>query len=431
MADTKTIAAGVPVPSTTLVQTDRSTIIGDGSHQHPLIAIGGGSGITIEDEGSPIAGNPHGTVNFVGAGVTATDVGGVATVTIPGGGGGGIIIEDEGSPIAGNPHGTVNFVGAGVAATNVGGVATVTVPGGISGITVQDEGVPVTGNPHSTVNFVGAGVTATDVGGVATVTVPGGITVQDEGSPGTGNPHGTVNFVGAGVTATDVAGVATVTIPGGGSGIAIQDEGSPVTGNPHSTVNFVGAGVTATDVAGVATITVPGGAALSSANPVTISDATDSPGVATDASRSDHLHAHGDRGGGSLHSLFTSLAPGFASLSVVTPSPVRVLDSVFQPSVTRPTLCIYSADIMCTLTGGVGAAGSIQLLSDSANPPTTIRCEFFLDTGGNLGAGEEVTNIVESLLIYLVPQGHFVSLTTVPSAGGPAFELDFSTEINL
>ncbi len=300
MTDTKTISAGVPVPSTTLVQTDRSTILGDGSHQHPLTAIGGG--------------------------------------------GGGIIIEDEGTPIAGNPHGTVNFVGAGVTATNVGGVATVTVPSG---------------------------------------------------------------------------------------GVIVQDEGTPIANNPHGTMNFVGAGVTATDIGGVATITVPGGAALSNANPETISDATDSPGVATDASRSDHLHAHGNRGGGTLHSLFTSLSPGFVQLNVVSPSPTRDLNTVFQPSATRPTLGIYSIDITCSLTGGVGAAGAIQLLSDSANPPTTIRCEFFLDTGGNLGAGEEVTNIVEGLLMYLVPQGDFVSLTTVPIAGGPTFAFDFATEINL
>ncbi len=181
----------------------------------------------------------------------------------------------------------------------------------------------------------------------------------------------------------------------------------------------------------MATITVPGGAALSNANPETISDATDSPGVATDASRSDHLHAHGSRSGGTLHSLFTSLSPGFVQLNVVSPSPTRDLNTVFQPSATRPTLGIYSIDITCSLTGGVGAAGAIQLLSDSANPPTTIRCEFFLDTGGNLGAGEEVTNIVEGLLMYLVPQGDFVSLTTVPIAGGPTFAFDFATEINL
>lgn len=46
---------------------------------------GGGSALVFQDEGTPVSGSPHTTVNFVGAGVTVTDGGGgVATVTIPG-----------------------------------------------------------------------------------------------------------------------------------------------------------------------------------------------------------------------------------------------------------------------------------------------------------------------------------------------------------
>jgi hypothetical protein len=140
------------------------------------IGSGGGGGVLgvdLEDEGVAVPGNPHAILNFVGAGVTATDVAGVGTITVPGGIS-GIVVEDEGAPIAGNPHSTVNFVGSGVTASDVAGVATVTIPGGISGIVVEDEGAPIAGNPHSTVNFVGAGVTGTDVAGVATVTIPGG-----------------------------------------------------------------------------------------------------------------------------------------------------------------------------------------------------------------------------------------------------------------
>ena len=49
-------------------------------------AAGGGSPITVQDEGSNIT-TALGTLNFVGAGVTVTG-GATATVTIPGGGGG-------------------------------------------------------------------------------------------------------------------------------------------------------------------------------------------------------------------------------------------------------------------------------------------------------------------------------------------------------
>ena len=49
---------------------------------------GGGSAITIQDEGSALS-TAATTLNFVGAGVTASGTGGVKTITIAGGGGGG------------------------------------------------------------------------------------------------------------------------------------------------------------------------------------------------------------------------------------------------------------------------------------------------------------------------------------------------------
>lgn len=48
------------------------------------LTSGAAGGIQVDDEGTPIAGNPHTEVNFVGDGVTVTNVAGVATVTIPG-----------------------------------------------------------------------------------------------------------------------------------------------------------------------------------------------------------------------------------------------------------------------------------------------------------------------------------------------------------
>jgi len=51
----------------------------------PQGPTGSGSDVIIEDEGSSVANTPHSNLNFVGAGVTATDGGaGVATITIPG-----------------------------------------------------------------------------------------------------------------------------------------------------------------------------------------------------------------------------------------------------------------------------------------------------------------------------------------------------------
>ena len=52
-------------------------------------AASAGAGITLEDEGSTVAGGPHTTMNFVGDGVSVTNAGGgEATITVTGGGGG-------------------------------------------------------------------------------------------------------------------------------------------------------------------------------------------------------------------------------------------------------------------------------------------------------------------------------------------------------
>jgi hypothetical protein len=209
---------------------------------------------TIQDEGSAVIANANPViVNFVGAGVTATNVGGVATITIPGGNGSGIVVQEESSNVLSSAS-TLNFVGAGVTASNVAGVATITVPGGLTGVAVQEESSNVVASA-SIINFVGSGVTASNVGGVATVTVPGGLTgvvVQEEGSNVVATAN-TINFVGSGVTASNVAGVATITV----NGLAVQEEGSNVVASA-STINFVGSGVTASNVGGVATVTVTG-----------------------------------------------------------------------------------------------------------------------------------------------------------------------------
>lgn len=81
---------------------------------------------------------PSGAASTFGAdttssGFNATDVGGAITNPRDDGGGGGILgvdIEDEGIAIPNNPHTTLNFTGPGIVATDVAGVATITVAGG-------------------------------------------------------------------------------------------------------------------------------------------------------------------------------------------------------------------------------------------------------------------------------------------------------------
>ena len=79
------------VPCLTEVAVDGVTITGNGTAADPLVAVGGGGGaISVEEEGvevTPIAT----TLNFTGAGVTASLTSpGVVEVNVPGGGSGGV-----------------------------------------------------------------------------------------------------------------------------------------------------------------------------------------------------------------------------------------------------------------------------------------------------------------------------------------------------
>ncbi len=73
VTDTLTFAAGSNITLTTNASTDTITIA----------ASGGGSALTIQEEGSSLS-TAGSTLNFVGAGVTASGTGATKTITIPG-----------------------------------------------------------------------------------------------------------------------------------------------------------------------------------------------------------------------------------------------------------------------------------------------------------------------------------------------------------
>lgn len=88
-------------------------------------ASGGGSGVETRDEGSVLG--TTSSLNFVGAGVTASGIN-PTVVTIPGGG--GVTVQDEGAPLGTTT--TLNFTGAGVIATGIN-PTTINIPGGGAG----------------------------------------------------------------------------------------------------------------------------------------------------------------------------------------------------------------------------------------------------------------------------------------------------------
>ena len=231
--------------------------ISDGSTPGGLIILGGGGGsgiILVKDENIILTAAAS-SLNFLGAGVTATvgnPLTGDVDVTIPGGIA-GVSVSDEGTIVAATAN-SMNFVGAGVTATATGNVVTVTIPAVGNTIAVQDEGSTVS-SAASTLNFVGAGVTAASTG---TVTVPG-IEIRDEGSVLTTHPK-MIDFVGAGVTTTvSITNDVVVTIPGTAASatIIVQDEGLSLS-LPVTDINFIGDTVSAVYNSGVADVTITG-----------------------------------------------------------------------------------------------------------------------------------------------------------------------------
>lgn len=85
-----------------------------------------------------------------------------------------IRVKDEGVILTNNVS-SLDFVGAGVTATAVGNLVTITIPGtATSGVTILDEGNILTDSVES-MNFVGEGVVANATGNAVTVTVGAGI----------------------------------------------------------------------------------------------------------------------------------------------------------------------------------------------------------------------------------------------------------------
>ena len=86
----------------TEVAVDGVTITGNGTATDPLVAVGGGGGTPLitKEEGTNVSTNTT-TLNFTGAGVTASLTSpGVVEVNVPGGGGGGVTSVSGTAPIA-------------------------------------------------------------------------------------------------------------------------------------------------------------------------------------------------------------------------------------------------------------------------------------------------------------------------------------------
>ena len=149
-------------PAGTIAATDVQAAI-----EEVAAEAAGGSGHTIQEEGTPLTARTG--LNFTGAGVQATDDAGNdrTNVTI----GGRHAIKDEGVVVT--DRSSINFQGAGVTVTQDGTEIDVVIPATatINGHTIEDEGTPVA--QRGVLNFTGAGVAVADDGSETDVTIPG------------------------------------------------------------------------------------------------------------------------------------------------------------------------------------------------------------------------------------------------------------------
>lgn len=118
--------------------------------------------------------------------------------------------------------------------------------------------------------------------------------------------------------------------------------------------------------------------------------------------------------------------------SAVASTPSRSLGTAFQPSTHRLSLVTFSASADCTITLSGGQEGRVELLSDSSNPPTTIRA----DVAGCRNTGTVVAGITQVVgsrgtASYLVPAGDFVLLRSVNVTGTPSYAITRQTEQTL
>ena len=88
------------------------------------------SAITVQEEGSSLS-TAATTLNFTGAGATASGTGAVKTINIPGTSG-GITIQDEGNALS-TAGTTLNFVGPNVVASGTGATKTITLSPALDG----------------------------------------------------------------------------------------------------------------------------------------------------------------------------------------------------------------------------------------------------------------------------------------------------------
>lgn len=115
---------------------------------------------------------------------------------------------------------------------------------------------------------------------------------------------------------------------------------------------------------------VPNGSdPLPTGSPVTISDSTNSDGIENTFARADHGHSHGNRGGGSLHAVVTTLVNGFMSFAD------KVKLDGFTATFTSTLKTAYDNVVTWISTNGTDILNHI---SNTSNPHSVTKAQVGL-----------------------------------------------------
>ena len=117
--------------------------------------------------------------------------------------------------------------------------------------------------------------------------------------------------------------------------------------------------------------------------------------------------------------------------SFTSATPSRALGTAFCPSSHRAVMGTYSVRIDTALSLTTGARGRVELLSDTANPPTTVRARVAGGNTGTLTVGLNTSDVIEAPLSYIIPPGHCAMLQSVDEVGTPTYSITTQTETTL
>lgn len=221
---------------------------------------------------------------------------------------------------------------------------------------------------------------------------PQKVSLQDEGT--LINSRAIINFVGAGVSVADDGGNSriNVTISGGGSGVTVQENGSTVEA-AATTLNFQNGVIATSGGSNIANLNIDYG---TSTQPL----GTAAAGTSVTLSRADHVHAHGDQAGGTLHSVVTTSVNGFMSaadktkLDTIQPAVLTAGHFLDRTTLYSTNSVTYVAFLTTTFTTAASTA-AIQVTFGSgqqnSNSSATNYYALYVDTVFHRSIGTRVS----------------------------------------